>query len=735
MDIFRQNGAKAIWLNEERSVNSYASFQAEFEYDGCDAVQFSIATDTKYELYINGHLAGFGQYEDFPREKVYDIHTISDYVTKGKNLVSVLAYSQGEHSFQHISGLPMVIFAAISGEKVLLVSDGQVKCRKALDFINGEFERINAQRSYNFGFDLRRDDGWREKNVSADWENATVVDDSAVTYSPRPISLLKLSDVCCGKVMSQGQFTVTDGSTVSQKMQYAGLAFCEAEDVLELTDDGMKLKKEDVYWFTDLGEEMAGYIALDIEAEDGAILDIAFGEHLADLRVRSFVGDRNFAFRCVCREGRQTLRFYIRRMAGRYLQFFAHKGIRTVYQAGIHKVEYPLEFVGAFRSSDRLFNRIYTVSAKTLHLCMHDHYEDCPQREQALYGMDSRNQMVTGYYAFGETLMPKTSLALLGMGQRDSGMLEITAPCIFEERTIPSFALAWVVALREYALFSGDLDFIRQMQGKIRKALDFFAGHVENDILLRPHEPGTWNFYEWTEGMENWDDDPAIQADAPLTCFYLLALDSYKDLCLWIGDEADGAWANDLHERLSTTFHRTFYSEEKGVYQSYLSDGLAPQFSQLTQALALVAGCVPESYQKSIRARLLDKELVEVSLSFLMFQYDALMQEPETYGAYVLDDIERQWGYMLYNGATSFWETILGEADFGGAGSLCHGWSAVPIYIFWRYVLGIYPQAPGYGTITPSPCCGEDMIISAELKTPGGIYQVTKKAGQVTVEK
>ena len=73
MDIFRQNGAKAIWLNEERSVNSYASFQAEFEYDGCDAVQFSIATDTKYELYINGHLAGFGQYEDFPREKVYDI--------------------------------------------------------------------------------------------------------------------------------------------------------------------------------------------------------------------------------------------------------------------------------------------------------------------------------------------------------------------------------------------------------------------------------------------------------------------------------------------------------------------------------------------------------------------------------------------------------------------------------------------------------------------------------------
>ena len=37
---------------------------------------------------------------------------------------------------------------------------------------------------------------------------------------------------------------------------------------------------------------------------------------------------------------------------------------------------------------------------------------------------------------------------------------------------------------------------------------------------------------------------------------------------------------------------------------------------------------------------------------------------------------------MLDKGATTFWETEKGEADFGGAGSLCHGWSAIPIYYF-----------------------------------------------------
>ncbi len=733
MDIFRKHGAQAIWLAEEKSINSYGCFQAEFNYSGSDIVHFHIAADTKYELYINGQLAGFGQYEDFPTQKIYDTHDITAYTKQGKNLVSILAYVQGEHSFQHISGLPMVIFAALTEKSALLVSDSKIKCRRALDFVNGDFERIDFQRSYNFGFDLRNDDGWRDKNVSANWDNATVVDDSGVSYLPRPIKFLQLSEVCCGKLVSQGQFTIHGGTTVAQKMQYAGLAFCEQNDVLQIIDGVMTLKMDNTYWVTDLGEEMAGYIALDVEAEEGAMLDIACGEHLADLRVRSYVGNRNYAFRCICRKGRQTIRFYIRRLAGRYLQFFAHKGIRVVRQAGLHKVEYPLDFVGSFHSNDRLFNKIYEVSVKTLHLCMHEHYEDCPQREQALYGMDSRNQMLTGYYAFGETLMPRTSLALLAMGQRENGILEICAPCIFEERTIPSFALAWVIAMREYALFSGDLDFIKQMQKSIRRVLDYFAAHVENGLLLRPHEPGTWNFYEWTQGMDNEVDDPEIIADAPLNSFFLLALDAYSELSEWICNQEEQKWAKNLHRQLASTFHETFYNKDKGAYQSYLSDSRTPQFSQLTQALALLSGCVPEAYQKNIRAKLLCNDLVEVSLSYLMFKYDALMQDAETYGNYVLDDIERQWGYMLYNGATSFWETILGEADFDRAGSLCHGWSAVPIYIFWRYVMGIYPKTPGKWS-AGKMYCGHGIDMSGTLKTPDGIISAVKNGNNVTIQ-
>jgi len=45
---------------------------------------------------------------------------------------------------------------------------------------------------------------------------------------------------------------------------------------------------------------------------------------------------------------------------------------------------------------------------------------------------------------------------------------------------------------------------------------------------------------------------------------------------------------------------------------------------------------------------------------------------------------------MLLTGATSFYETAKGAADFEGGGSLCHAWASVPAYIYARYLLKIH---------------------------------------------
>ena len=65
------------------------------------------------------------------------------------------------------------------------------------------------------------------------------------------------------------------------------------------------------------------------------------------------------------------------------------------------------------------------------------------------------------------------------------------------------------------------------------------------------------------------------------------------------------------------------------------------------------------------------------------FFYDALlMTDFEKYRTYILSDIEKYYRPMLEYGVGTVWETEKGEVDFNRAGSLCHGWSAIPIYYY-----------------------------------------------------
>ena len=65
------------------------------------------------------------------------------------------------------------------------------------------------------------------------------------------------------------------------------------------------------------------------------------------------------------------------------------------------------------------------------------------------------------------------------------------------------------------------------------------------------------------------------------------------------------------------------------------------------------------------------------------FKYDALLKNNrEKYKDSVLSEIRKTYKIMVDSGLGTVWETIEGETAFDNAGSLCHGWSAIPIYYF-----------------------------------------------------
>ena len=66
-----------------------------------------------------------------------------------------------------------------------------------------------------------------------------------------------------------------------------------------------------------------------------------------------------------------------------------------------------------------------------------------------------------------------------------------------------------------------------------------------------------------------------------------------------------------------------------------------------------------------------------------VFKYEALLSvDDKKYSETVLNEIRSTYGKMINEGATSVWETEEGASAFNNAGSLCHGWSAIPVYIY-----------------------------------------------------
>ena len=161
-----------------------------------------------------------------------------------------------------------------------------------------------------------------------------------------------------------------------------------------------------------------------------------------------------------------------------------------------------------FDCADDLVLRLRSVSIRTLSLCMHEHYEDCPWREQALYGCDSRNQALYGYYTWGNWDFAAASFSLLGKGIRpEDGWLELCAPARCGI-TIPSFSLIWIMALAEHSLFSGNNALFLKFRDVIVSAQPTASVFEIADVLCSSVTPNNrrtaWDVKDVIIGWSSW---------------------------------------------------------------------------------------------------------------------------------------------------------------------------------------------------------------------------------------
>lgn len=90
-----------------------------------------------------------------------------------------------------------------------------------------------------------------------------------------------------------------------------------------------------------------------------------------------------------------------------------------------------------------------------------------------MYALDSRNQMLCGYYAFGEYEFARASLELMCNALGADGYMPICFPMNFALK-IPSFSLHFFTQMREYIEYSGDKLLAEKYYGKLTELLELF---------------------------------------------------------------------------------------------------------------------------------------------------------------------------------------------------------------------------------------------------------------------
>jgi hypothetical protein len=659
------SAAQWIWRSGS-GCDEYVQFLCDFTLKtSVPPVMLRYSVDTDCVVFVNGTPVAFGQYPDFPYHKTYEEIDVTDAVTPGKNRLAILAYHCGGTGFMtYYKGAAGLLFEVVRGEKTLAVSGADTLCRLAPDYISGRAEKTTTQLGYRFSYDRRGYDGWTAASYAPVGFLPSVAVEKAPPVAVRPLKKLTAGALAAGDCIKQAWFSWGEGASEGVKQQTAALLPEETPPAAGR------------YYLFDLGREEVGFFSLHCRAAAGARVSVGYGEHIDDGRVRTAVGGRDFTAVYVCADGAQTFVHPFRRWGARYLQLFV-TGACTVLRAGLIPVAYPFAVL-PFDAKNGKRQAIYDTAVRTLTLSAHDHYEDCPWREQGLYTMDSRNQMLCGYYAFGAFAPARASLALIAQDARPDGLLSICYPSDCD-LAIPSFSLYYILQLHEYLLHTGDAAFVKSVYKKAESVLDVFAARLSNGLIPPFPGKGYWNFYEWADGLSGKTPGAEGAPDLILNALFSYVLAEWKALNAAIG-QTPRLPCDRLGGAVNDAITRTFFAEKRGLYETVAGTG---HFSELGNALAVLCGAATGARARAVCDALTANDMVKATLSMVTFKYDALLAvDKDAYAAYILGDIDKDYGYMLDCGATSFWETINGASDFANAGSLCHGWSAMPVYYY-----------------------------------------------------
>lgn len=397
----------------------------------------------------------------------------------------------------------------------------------------------------------------------------------------------------------------------------------------------------------------------------------------------------------------------------------------AVELTAIHQfVDFPAR--AKFTCDDPRINRIWAVAEHTFRLCSDVFFLDGVKRDRWIWSGDAYQSLFVSRYLLGDPdIEQRTLLALRG-----------NDPMTTHINTIVDYSLLWVLGVKAHYDTYRDREFLARIYPKMKTLMAFCEGRREEHGFLIGKERD-WIFIDWAD----------LDKDGPLGAEQMLLAACWEamgQVSLLLGNREDSRAYRAKGQQLLALINRFYWDEDLGAYLDSFTSGRR-HVSRQTNILALRCGVADEGKRRRIlRSVLLSDRLPPITTPYFRFyELDALGDCGCL--ATVLETIRDYWGGMLDRGAVTFWETFdPGEPpsrqyDMYGdkfGKSLCHAWSASPIYLLARYFVGLRLGEPGGSrfVLCPRPEFFSRLDCTLPLGGEDGWVRVQWGARELTVE-
>lgn len=489
----------------------------------------------------------------------------------------------------------------------------------------------------------------------------------------------------------------------------------------------------------DFGRAMFGNV--NISGTAGQRMTVRVGEMLTNGRInRSPGGNVRFHEESVviAENGRATLRLTAkdsRRMPPqigpvmpfRYVEVeTATSELITITRSSI-TVPFDRD-TSSFTSSDETLNRVWQLCKDTMEATSFCGVYVDGDRERLPYEADAYINMLGHYCVDRSYATARHTHELL--------MLEPTWPT---EWILFSVLMAW----QDY-LHTGDIASIRQhirtLDAKSLQALAGPDGLISttspspSKSILRSifrNEP-IRDIVDWPQGER--DNVELMPVSTIINAFYLAAL---RDLgCMYkaIGYDIKAAELTETFERTYQTFQQKCFDP---VLERY-TDGIGSKHAGLhANMFPLAFGLVPDQWVGKVADYVAGRGMA-CSVYGAQFLVDGLYRAGRASDALRLlaSRADRSWGHMVYDVGTTIaleaWDTrYKPNQDWN------HAWGAAPANLIPRWIVGVWPTAPGSETICIAPQPADLGSFRAKVPTIRGCVTVDFKqnatAGELSV--